>query len=217
MYLSIRRLLFCALIVLCIAITGLATQSLALQTVEIPILSVVETEGEGAVELMVMQWDGSSTPNPLTIQWARSNVKLVNTAVNAYRDAYSFAASQHGSSLTGTLTLLGHARSSVHTDGNSAGAVMAVGFLAVFRGDTIKPGIAMTGTIEPNGKIGRVGGIPFKLKAAAREGYRTVLVPKGQLVTPKWDLSAVAHELQITVIEVDTIQEAYSYFTGTSL
>jgi len=53
--------------------------------------------------------------------------------------------------------------------------------------------------------------------AAAREGYWTVLVPRGQVRTPKWDLDQLAQTLKITVIEVGDIAEAYQQFTGVRL
>lgn len=78
----------------------------------------------------------------------------------------------------------------------------------------LQRGIAMTGTLEPGGRIGPVGGIPDKMRAAAREGYRTILVPAGQIYGPSWNLNHVAMELNVIVKEVDTIDQAYELMTG---
>lgn len=91
---------------------------------------------------------------------------------------------------------------------------MAVGFIAMFKGDRVQRGIALTGTFEPGGQIGPVGGIPDKIRAAAREGYRTILVPRGQIYDSQWNLNELALRLNVTVKEVDTVDEAYQLMTG---
>jgi uncharacterized protein len=94
---------------------------------------------------------------------------------------------------------------------------MAVGFIAMFKGDRIQRGTAMSGTLEPGGRIGPVGGIPDKIRAAKREGYHTVLVPRGQGYTPQWNLVELGFQLNMTLKEVDTIDEAYLLMTGKNL
>jgi predicted S18 family serine protease len=63
-----------------------------------------------------------------------------------------------------------------------------------------------------------VGAIPEKIRAAAREGYRTILIPQGQLngqfSDPGWNLTGLAMELGLTVKEVATMHEAYELMTG---
>jgi predicted S18 family serine protease len=78
---------------------------------------------------------------------------------------------------------MGITYTSTGTDGPSAGAVMTVGFVAPLKGERIRRGIAVTGTINPDGTIGSVGSIPDKIRAAVREGYRTILIPEGFSVT----------------------------------
>src|SRR5690606_30237448 len=65
-------------------------------------------------------------------------------------------------------------------DGPSAGALMTTAVLAGLLGDQIDPSMTMTGTINPDGTIGPVGGIPHKIAGAAEAGKTTVLVPAGQ-------------------------------------
>ncbi len=64
--------------------------------------------------------------------------------------------------------------------GESAGAATALVTIAALEGRKIKPNVAITGTIEANGDIGRVGGILEKAKAVADAGYKVFLIPKGQ-------------------------------------
>jgi Lon-like protease len=59
-----------------------------------------------------------------------------------------------------------------------------------------------------------VGSIPDKIRAAAREGYRTVLIPQGQAHYSPENLIQLGFELNVTVREVDTIDAAYVLMTG---
>ena len=123
---------------------------------------------------------------------------------------------QHTPSIThsGTVTAVGIAYMSTGSDGPSAGAAMAVGFIAMFRGDTIQRGIALTGTLQSDGTVGPVGGLSDKVRAAAREGYRKVLIPGGQLLDPRWELNRLGLEMNVELKEVSTIEEAYRLMTG---
>jgi len=62
-----------------------------------------------------------------------------------------------------------------------------------------------------------VGKIADKVRAAAREGYRTVLVPQGQLYSSQWNLEKLGLDLNVTVKEVSTIDDAYELMTGRKL
>jgi uncharacterized protein len=64
--------------------------------------------------------------------------------------------------------------------GESAGAATAIATIAALQEKNIKKNVAITGTINHDGSIGRVGGILEKAKAAADAGYKLFLVPKGQ-------------------------------------
>lgn len=44
-----------------------------------------------------------------------------------------------------------------------------------------------------------------------------MLVPRGQLHTPQWNLVELGFQLNIMVREVDTIDDAYLLMTGKSL
>lgn len=108
-------------------------------------------------------------------------------------------------------------------DGPSAGALLTVGVLAGAQGDTIDPKMTMTGTINPDGEIGPVGGIPYKIEGAARAGKKVVLIPK---MSPlEFDARAdklvdlVEHGKKhgVEVRLVNDIWAAYREFTGKSL
>ncbi len=118
--------------------------------------------------------------------------------------------------------------------GPSAGGALTVATIAAINKWTVKPGIVMTGMINPDGSIGPVGGIPYKLEAAAAKNATIFLVPQGQgnvtiqnttsrtngpfiinqVNTETVDLVKLGKKLNVTVKEVGTIQEAVLVFTG---
>jgi uncharacterized protein len=115
--------------------------------------------------------------------------------------------------------------------GPSAGGALTVATIAAINNWQIKPGVVMTGTIDPDEAIGPVGGIPTKLEAAATKNTTLFLIPQGQLIvnttnvtmtgigivnhsTDTVDLNKLGEKLGITVKEVSTIQDAVLEFTG---
>lgn len=121
--------------------------------------------------------------------------------------------------------------------GPSAGGVMTVATIAALKNLTIRKDVFMTGMIYPDGFIGPVGGIPYKLEAAAKNGAKIFLIPKGQRVvyvqeqkeekrgpfifittkTRSIDLVEYGKQFGVEVREVETIEEALAYYTGYSI
>jgi len=107
--------------------------------------------------------------------------------------------------------------------GPSASGATAVAILAALTGAKLPLDASMTGMINPDGTIGPVGGIPQKLRAAARAGAKLFLVPKGQLRVEDpntgevVDLRVLGASLGVEVVEVGSIVEAYELLTGKSL
>lgn len=195
-----------------------AATARAENVVEVPVLAAIQANDRGVFEVMIMRWDKQPDPDPITMQWGSSRVNFVGAYVKALRAAFTYAVGRTPSIRhTGTLTIHGVAYAPTSSDGPSAGAAMTVGFIAVLKGEPIQRGVAITGTIESTGRIGPVGGIPDKVRAAAREGYHTVLIPQGQLHDSRWNLSSLALELNMTVKEVGSIDEAYELMTGRRL
>lgn len=117
--------------------------------------------------------------------------------------------------------------------GPSAGAALTVATIAAINKWTLKPNVVMTGMINPDESIGPVGGIPYKLEAAAAKNYTLFLIPEGQTnVTEKKytayiegthiisggseetvDVVELGKKLNVTVKEVSTIQDAILAFT----
>jgi len=119
-------------------------------------------------------------------------------------------------------------------DGPSAGAAITVLIAGIMMGKSLNNSVIMTGTIEADGTVGKVGGIVEKATAAAQAGAKLFIVPKGQTTTTVY----VEHKTQIgpfifitrepqtinlqeylanqgytiKIAEVSTIQEAIDYF-----
>jgi len=122
-------------------------------------------------------------------------------------------------------------------DGPSAGAAITIAIISAILNKNLKNDVFITGTINPDGTIGWVGGIAEKAVAAAKQNATKFLVPKGQkivailkpekkepipgvtIVTYKVeevDLNDYLKQLgyKTEVIEVENINEAYQLFTS---
>jgi hypothetical protein len=185
---------------------------------ELPVLAAIGHNNLGVFEIMLVSWDKKPNPNPMELQVFIGGVRYGNTHLGSMAQAFAYAVERTpGLSHTGIVSVQGVTYRPTATDGPSAGAVMAVGFIATLKGDRIQRGTALTGTLEPGGHIGWVGGIPDKIRAAKREGYHTVLVPRGQLHAAQWNLVELGFQLNISVKEVDTVDDAYLLMTGKPL
>ncbi len=137
----------------------------------------------------------------------------------AWIAAFTAAEAANQSFLANEFTV----RTGGHVDGPSAGMLTTAAFLALMRGDAILPEVTMTGTINPDGTSGPVGGIPQKLRGAAEKGKTVFGYPVGcrqseDLKTGAMvDLEALGKELNVKVVEVATLNDAYLLLTGVTL
>jgi len=172
---------------------------------------------------------------------------LVNTEVingqdiqASARTAATVVESLMGISLSGTDVILTvRAEGSVEVvDGSSAGGAITVAIMAAVTGHGIVDGVYMTGTINSDGSIGEVGGVPYKALAAAENGAETILVPiglgtvvlyrpttvtRGRITMTTYEKVTMGLEeyllesgYSVRVVEVGSALEAYRVFTGQS-
>lgn len=118
-------------------------------------------------------------------------------------------------------------------EGQSAGAALTIATIAALQNKTINPNVIITGTINPDGTIGPVGGILPKAQASKNAGATLFLVPKGQgtqinyrpiqkcekfgpitycTTEYKPEKIDISRDVGIEVKEVSDIQEALTYF-----
>ncbi len=118
--------------------------------------------------------------------------------------------------------------------GPSAGAAMTVATLAALTNISVGSNVMITGTINPDGTIGSVGGLLAKAEAASKEGADVMIIPTGQetvyvekttilsqvpLVkeTQMVPIDLVAYSKEhwnLTVVPVRTIEDAFKHATN---
>ncbi|HLE07765.1 MAG TPA: S16 family serine protease [archaeon] len=117
--------------------------------------------------------------------------------------------------------------------GPSAGAALTIATISALQNKTLNPNIMITGTIEEDGSVGKVGGIIEKAVAAKAVGAKLFLVPKGEgtqvYTKPEEKCSrlggflfcettyqrievSVGESVGIEVKEVANVEEAMKYF-----
>ncbi len=106
--------------------------------------------------------------------------------------------------------------------GPSASGYVTVAMWTLITNNTLNPDVVMTGMILPDGSIGPVGGLPSKIKAAAQEGYKVVLIPYGQQIYQTSsgqiiNLISYGKSLGVNVVPVMDVRQAIYYFTGVNL
>ncbi len=118
---------------------------------------------------------------------------------------------------------------SIIIGGPSASSSVAILTAAMLKGLPLNPDVAFTGTISSGNLVGSVAGIQKKIDAAAGAGIKTVLIPAGSRLVPVDELNASSNSSDlvdlllygktkgITVLEVETLDDAFTHFTGTPL
>jgi ATP-dependent Lon protease len=91
-------------------------------------------------------------------------------------------------------------------DGPSAGLAFVAGIVSALTGRPLKPACAMTGEVTLHGEVTGVGGIPLKLRAAAKAGRKLVLIPAENAKEVAQVPDSVLSRLE--VVPVRSIEEA---------
>lgn len=117
-------------------------------------------------------------------------------------------------------------------EGPSAGAAVVIATIAAIEHQSINQQVMITGTINPDGTIGAVGGVEEKARAAQDIGAATFLVPRGQGTRVTYTTTRVCEtfgatevctveqvpetvtplDVGIDIVEVSTVDEALEYF-----
>ncbi|GAA2745417.1 hypothetical protein GCM10010440_33080 [Kitasatospora cinereorecta] len=101
--------------------------------------------------------------------------------------------------------------------GPSAGQMLALGIIDKLAGDgkggdlTGGKVIAGTGTVDPDGRVGAVGGVPLKTQGAARDGATVFLLPLGECSEAKVNTPA-----GLRLVPVETLSDAVAALTALS-
>ncbi|MFH1199829.1 MAG: S16 family serine protease [Candidatus Micrarchaeota archaeon] len=102
-------------------------------------------------------------------------------------------------------------------DGPSAGAALALLTYAEFAKKGVRKDITMTGSIERDGSIGKVGGVFEKtIAVAAEKKFKAFLIPRGQAIANGIDLREYGKKQGLQVVEVGKIGQVIEFATNTT-
>lgn len=110
-----------------------------------------------------------------------------------------------------------------HTDGPSAGMLTTTTMIALLRNQTLAANTTMTGTINPDGTAGPVGGIVQKMEGAQATGIKRFGFPigcrnhKDMKTGETVDLVALGQRLGMETKEIGDLYEGYEFLTGQTL
>jgi Lon-like ATP-dependent protease len=93
-------------------------------------------------------------------------------------------------------------------EGDSASISIATAVISAIEGIPVRQDIAMTGSLSVRGDVLPVGGVTYKIEAAAKAGIKTVLIPRMNVDDV---LIEERYKPLVTVIPVDTINEVLRY------
>jgi Lon-like ATP-dependent protease len=89
-------------------------------------------------------------------------------------------------------------------EGDSASISVATAVISAIEGIPVRQDVGMTGSLSVRGDVLPVGGVTFKIEAAAKAGIRTVLIPRSNINDV---LIEERFKSLVTVIPVDTIDD----------
>jgi Lon-like ATP-dependent protease len=93
-------------------------------------------------------------------------------------------------------------------EGDSASVSVATAVVSAIEGIPVRQDIAMTGSLSVRGDVLPVGGVTYKIEAAAKAGIKTVLIPRMNIGDV---LIEERYKSLVTVIPVDTIDDVLKY------
>ncbi|MEY4705368.1 MAG: hypothetical protein RL042_1573 [Nitrospirota bacterium] len=212
-----RLLLLLSTIILCTQVFPLWSADTR-RVATVPALGVLAGGQTGIVHYVVLQIDKNPRQEGPTIQFNEIHLGGGSIVSEDWKEGAKQAVAAAMKALGDdgrewVITIKNRSRNAL-TDGRSASSAVAVGIVAAWRGRAVTPDIVLTGEIMPDGQIKPVAALPFKIEAAARAQFTTVLIPRGQLHTADWDLSQLATRWNIKILEVATLEDAYQLMTA---
>ncbi|MBI4362569.1 MAG: ATP-dependent protease LonB [Euryarchaeota archaeon] len=93
-------------------------------------------------------------------------------------------------------------------EGDSASISVATAVISALEGIPVDQGVAMTGSLSVRGDVLPVGGVTYKIEAAAQAGIKKVLIPKSNLGDV---LIEEAYRKQIEVVPVEHIENVLEH------
>jgi hypothetical protein len=144
----------------------------------LPILGVTMDDiPTGTVANLVLSFDQRSDHQGLAVLFKSFPGRFSRMAQTAVEQAIIRTARAAGLSPDSWTIVLSVPYSGVTIYGESLSAMVALGVVALAKGEFIPPDRVMTGGVTPDGHIAPVGAVPLKVSAANTYHMRRVLVP----------------------------------------
>ena len=93
-------------------------------------------------------------------------------------------------------------------EGDSASISIATAVMSAIEGIPIRQDIAMTGSLSVRGDVLPVGGVTYKIEAAAKAGIKTILIPRMNIGDV---LIEERYKPLVTILPMDTINDVLRY------
>ena len=219
---SIRRskiFTMCIFVVLSLASHSVASEIGAPSQIRhqsVPILGVTFNEANhpvGIVMYVMIHFQKRSDHDGLKVQFRKVLGRFGPLARKGVATAIGLAAQSANLQTDSWTVVLSFPYPGLTMYGDSLSAMVALSVVALAKGDAVKYGRTLTGTITDDGHIGAVTGIPFKVYAAYAEGLNRVLIPEEHHpLDGEWRIPFLLH-----VSHVGTLEKAYHGLTGQPL
>ena len=93
-------------------------------------------------------------------------------------------------------------------EGDSASISVATAVISAIEAIPVRQDLAMTGSLSVRGDVLPVGGVTYKIEAAAKAGIKTILIPRANLddvlIEERW-------RTEVKVVPVDHIEDVLNY------
>lgn len=195
--------------------------STASRIISMPALGVQGEGQPGVVNYILIQLDRVAQEDGPTVEFNEVNLGGGSLVGDDWKEGVRHAVQAviHAVGDPGRdwlITVKNRSATSI-TDGKSASAVVAVGLMALYRGDAIRSDVILSGQVTSDGRLDVVGGLPVKIEAAAGAHYRTVVVAQDQIHTPDWEVANdVAAKKRMQLVQAATLEDAYQVMVGQS-
>jgi predicted S18 family serine protease len=172
----------------------------------IPILGLTADEhAVGTVAYLALSFEERSDRSGLMVHFQNGPGRFSRMAQTSTDQAIRWAARSLGLSSDSWSVTLAVPYAGMTIYGDSFSAMVALTVVALAKSEFIPRDRVITGTVTPDGLIGPVGGIPYKVAAANQARLRMVLVPEKQETAE--GKPEVPSTMQ--VVRVDSVSQAY--------
>jgi predicted S18 family serine protease len=177
----------------------------------IPILGfTTDDRAIGTVTYLALSFEVRSARAGLLVHFQNGPGRFSRMAQTSMDQAIRRAARSLGLSTDSWSVTLAVPYAGMTIYGDSLSAMVALSVVALANGEVIPRDRVITETVTPDGLIGPVGGIPFKVAAANQARLRMVLAPeKPETAEGNWEVPS-----SMQVSQVDSVSQAHQALTA---